>query len=83
MLTERDQAKKNSLLQYRLSSGGKLTNQLRQRGFIEAALGGLGRELWSGEVVRYRERSISVLFVVYCEAVWYCGTESGLLVACL
>ena len=31
----------------------------------------------------YRERSGIVLFVVYCVAVWYCGTESGLLVCSL
>jgi hypothetical protein len=30
--------------------------------------------------VWYRERSISVQLVVYCGAVWYCGTDRGLLV---
>jgi hypothetical protein len=37
--------------------------------------------LWSGVVLWYRERSASVQLVVYSGAVWYCGTESGLLCA--
>ena len=39
--------------------------------------------LCSGVVLWYRERYVSVLFVMYFVAVWYCGTESVLLVCCL
>jgi hypothetical protein len=37
-----------------------------------------GCVLWSGVKLRYREQSVSVQLVVYCGAVWHCGTESGL-----
>ena len=39
--------------------------------------------LCSGVVLWYREGSVSVLFLVYCVAVGYCGTESRLLVCFL
>jgi len=41
-------------------------------------VGAGGGVLCSGVVLRYRERSVSVQLAVYCGAVWYCGTESGL-----
>ena len=43
----------------------------------QCAAGGV---LWSGVVLWYRERFVSVQLGVYCGAVWYCGTQSGVLV---
>jgi hypothetical protein len=49
---------------------------------VQGAVGycAAGCVLWSGVKLRYRERCVSVQLVVYCGAVCYCGTESGLLV---
>jgi len=71
---------KCALLQYRRTTAGKFPKHLGQGIFNEAGVVQADGVLCGGVVLRYREQSVSVQLVVCCGAVWYCGTESGVLV---